>query len=304
MEIILGTLNFDYSSVSERFDDAKIKTMLDLAKSNGINTLDTAYYYNNTETLIGRTQLCSEFNINSKANPWKDNNFSSGKMGSLNSIGVKNQINNSLNALNIYCLDTYFLHAWDYETPILETLEVFDYLYRQDKYKHFGVCNISKEQLQEILEKCENHQLISPEVYQGMYNLYCRNIEGLVSTTREYNIKIQAYNPLAGGILTGKHSNFVESGRFRDNDIYKNIFWKEEVVKNTENLTADMSLRWLRHNSYLTESDSIIIGCSSLQHLISNVNSIKHGSPLNTAEMNIISTFYDRCHLYQPNFFY
>jgi aflatoxin B1 aldehyde reductase len=76
-------------------------------------------------------------------------------------------------------LDTYFLHCWDYQTPIEETLSAFDEQYRKDTFNLFGVSNISPEQLQMVIDICENNGELSikPHVYQGMYNIYCRRID-------------------------------------------------------------------------------------------------------------------------------
>lgn len=310
MNIILGTLNFDYKSVSESFDQNKINKILSLANSNGIKTVDTAYYYGNTEKLLGNSNMLQLFNINSKANPWYNNDFSLGKLGQLNKAGISYQINNSLKSLNISSFDTYFLHSWDYETDINETLHVFDEYYRKELFNYFGVSNISPIQLNSIINICENNKLnLSPDVYQGMYNLYCRNIEELFTTFIDYNIKFQCYNPLAGGLLTGKYyymnqNNTIENGRFINNSIYKSIFWNDLVVDYTKDLTADISLRWLRNHSKLRPEDSIIIGCSSEKQLVSNLKSLSNNNYLSNDEINIVNNFYKKSFKFQPNYFY
>lgn len=305
MNTILGTLNFDYDNVSETFNQTKINSILSLAHSYNINTIDTAYYYRNTEYLLGKSNLLHLFNINSKANPWYNNDFLNGILGQLGKEGISCQLSHSLNSLDINCLNTYFLHSWDYDTPIEQTLNAFDEFYRKELFNSFGVSNISPSQLHTILNICENNKLnLALSVYQGMYNAYCRNIEELFTTFTDHNIDFQAYNPLAGGLLTGKYYTPIRKGRFIDNPIYKSIFWNDTVIEHTKNLTADISLRWLRYHSKLKQNDSIIIGCSTEKQLSLNMSSLLNQSPLLINDINTINSFYSISKQFQPNYFY
>jgi aflatoxin B1 aldehyde reductase len=67
-----------------------------------------------------------------------------------------------------------------------------------------------------------------------MYNLIARKIEEIFPLLDEYNIDFWAYNPLAGGLLTGKYNNLElnYNCRFKNNEIYQNIFWKKEILEN------------------------------------------------------------------------
>jgi aflatoxin B1 aldehyde reductase len=310
MKTILGTLNFDYNSVSEPFNQSKINNLLTKCIQLGIKDIDTAYYYGKTEEYLGKTNLLHLFNINSKANPWYNNDFTNGQFGQLSEIGIKNQINTSLNNLKIEKFNTYFLHCWDYNTPIIETLITFDKYYRQNKFDHFGVSNIDLDKLTQIINICEKEQLnIHPKIYQGMYNIYCRKIEELYPIFIQHNIEFQCYNPLAGGLLTGKYfnkniNNNLDNCRFVNNNIYKSMFWNHNVTQLTKNLNANLSLRWLKHNSKLRLCDSIIIGCSTIKHLENNFKSINHTQPLNINELSIIENFYKNTYNYQPNYHY
>lgn len=306
MKTILGTLNFDYNSVSEPFDQSKINNILLKCNQLGIKDIDTAYYYGKTEEYLGKTNLLHLFNINSKANPWYNNDFTNGQFGQLSANGIKHQITTSLNNLNINNFNTYFLHCWDYSTPIIETLTTFDEYYRKDKFNNFGISNIDIHKLMQIINICEKEQLqIYPKIYQGMYNIYCRKIEELYPTFNDYNIEFQCYNPLAGGLLTGKYYNKeINSGRFINNTVYQSIFWNPCVIEHTKHLNADICLRWLKHNSKLRFCDSIIIGCSTIKHLNNNFHTINYTQALNTNELSIIENFYKNTQNYQPNYYY
>jgi aflatoxin B1 aldehyde reductase len=308
MKIILGTLNFDYDYVSQSFNQTKIDQFLATSHSLGIDTIDSAYYYGNAERYLGNSPFIDLFKVNSKANPWFDNDFSNGKFGQLNRLGIEHQLTTSLNCLGFNAFDTYFMHCWDYETPIEETVAAFDHFYRQEKFSHFGVSNISPVQLQTIIDLVESEKYnVNIDVYQGMYNLYCRKVEELFPTFNDYNIQFQCYNPLAGGLLTGKYTVNKDKphppGRFCDNPIYQSIFWNDEVVQRSSLLNADLALRWLRNNSLLRYDDAVIIGCSTLDHLRKNVESLR-SRDFTSDDILITDSFYKETHTFQPNYFY
>ena len=101
--------------------------------------------------------------------------------------------------------------------------------------------------------------------------------------------------PLAGGMLTGKHRNFIEkpqAGRFDNNAPYQSRYWKSDYFAALEDLTGvcarhgitptQAALRWLCHHSCLSSdwSDSIILGASKIQHLKENMSAAS-GDSLN-----------------------
>jgi aryl-alcohol dehydrogenase-like predicted oxidoreductase len=96
----------------------------------------------------------------------------------------------------------------------------------------------------------------------------------------------------------------VEKGRFVNNPIYRSIFWNDIVVDNTNHMSADIALRWLRNNSKLRTGDAIIIGSSSEKQLANNIDSLQNKSLLTVSELNYIDSFYEIAKRFQPNYFY
>ena len=82
-----------------------------------------------------------------------------------------------------------------------------------------------------------------PQYYQGMYNLLCRKVEEVFPILNKKDINFWGYNPLAGGLLTGKYINQnldnSESSRFKNNKIYQNIFYKPEIIDSVEKINLD-----------------------------------------------------------------
>ena len=119
-------------------------------------------------------------------------------------------------------------------------------------------------------------------VYQGMYNAVTRQVEQeLLPCLRQLGIKFYVYNPLAGGLLTGKHKSDSQPqvGRFKGNKLYSDRFWKQSFFEAAEVLTAsceehaltpvDAALRWLKCHSFLQDGDAVIIGASSISQVFS-----------------------------------
>jgi aflatoxin B1 aldehyde reductase len=157
-----------------------------------------------------------------------------------------------------------------------------------------------------------------PKYYQGMYNLICRKVEEIFPLLDEYNIEFWGYNPLAGGLLTGKYSNEVLeqsslTSRFKGNSIYQNIFWKEPIIKKLssdffiyDQLTcSEYSFQWLSRYSKMRINDKIIIGASSVEQCKQNMKYIQH--PIlnyNHDILNKLNNIYTDIELWSPNYFY
>ena len=206
----------------------------------------------------------------------------------------------------------FFLHCPDYETPIHETLETCDELWRQEKYQEYGLSNFSLTQTQEVLQICEKNDYRKPKVYQGMYNIVCRKVEEMFPLLNEYNIDFWGYNPLAGGLLTGKYRNLKEDlpeSRFKNNSIYQNIFWKNEILQMLENLWfknddyLDLALLWFKQGSQMRKNDRVILGVSSVSQYQNNMNSYN-------SQKDYSNIYYDFNNVYKnnekctPNYYY
>lgn len=301
MNLILGTLNFDYKYVSEEFTSDKINNILDICLNNNINQIDTAYYYNNCEKLLGNTNKMHHFKVSSKANPWFNNDFTLNKFGQLSRNNILYQLNTSLQNLKINKFHIYYIHCWDYETNILETLLTFNELYNLNKFEYFGVSNISKEQLLQILDLCDKYNLIKPTYYQGIYNIFCRKIEELFPIFEKYNITFIIYNPLAGGLLTGKYDDLTNSSRFFNNTIYNDIFLKNKnILQLCKNINIQLAYKWI--NQLYKNKKYIIFGISTIEQL-NYLLSINLDEKLTNNELNIIDTFYLEI-TDSPNYYY
>ena len=136
---------------------------------------------------------------------------------------------------------------------------------------------------------------------QPRYNLLFREVEReLLPLCDHEDVAVIPYNPLAGGLLTGKHLAFAQqpdSGRFKINTDYVGRYWKQDYFDvinrwaarcQAENITpAVAAIRWLRHHSALARLDveygsygdhGVILGASSIGHLEQNLDACTQGS--------------------------
>lgn len=110
--------------------------------------------------------------------------------------------------------------AQDRGTPFAETLEAIDKLHKAGKFVRLGISNFTSFEVAEICMTCKYNGWVRPSVYQGMYNVLTRGIEAeLIPVCQRHGISIVVYNPIAGGLFSGKIKSkdmVPAEGRFSD----------------------------------------------------------------------------------------
>ena len=203
------------------------------------------------------------------------------------------EFNESLSRMNRDKVDLLYFHFPDGKTPIDEALDTIAELYEQGKVKELGLSNYPAWQVVDIWHKCEAHGCPRPTVYQGMYNALCRNVEPeLFPAIRELGMRFYAFNPLAGGLLTGKHMQDEElegDGRFARLKSYRDRYWKQsyfdaigEIKKacEAENIPmAEAAYRWLVNHSMIKSElgEGIILGASRIAEMEQNLIAVTKG---------------------------
>ena len=174
-------------------------------------------------------------------------------------------------------IDIYYLHQPDASVDIYETIRAMNELVAAGKVRWIGTSNYAAWQMAEMAEISENLEFQAPKVAQPMYNALARGIEQeYLACTQRYNVTNVCYNPLAGGLLSGKHSlerGPLPGGRFDGNQRYLKRFWHQEYFQAVEALErvadglgvalAEMALRWLCHRE---GADCVILGASKFAH--------------------------------------
>lgn len=204
----------------------------------------------------------------------------------------------SLHELGTGQVQIFYLHAPDRSIPFEETLQTCDEMYREGKFVQLGLSNYAAWEVAEIWNIANERGYVKPTIYQAMYNAITRDIESeLISCCRKYGIDLVVYNPLAGGVLSGKYKSkeVPTEGRFAQTDpriggMYRERYFRDtnfealkliEPVAEKHDLTLiEIAFRWCLHHSKLNTSDGndgIIIGVSSLSQLKSNLHDIEKG---------------------------
>jgi len=187
----------------------------------------------------------------------------------------------SLRRLQTDYIDLYQLHGYDPATPIDETLGALDDLVHQGKVRYLGCSNFLTYQLVRAVGRTETLRLARLDCVQPRYNLLFRQIEReMLPYCREEGIGVIPYNPIAGGLLSGKHSRAdppPESTRFTlgtAGKMYQDRYWHDREFDTVEALSglADeagvslvtLAVAWVLANQAITAP---IIGASRPEQL-------------------------------------
>lgn len=263
--------------------------------------IDTASLYQNWETesvvgsiLAARPDLRTSISVHSKANAGQK------PYRALSKQSVVYQCRESLRRLQVSCIDVYYLHQPDYKTPIDDTLDAIAELHATGLIREFGLSNYPAYKVADIWHRCAARGIVKPTVAQYCYNAITRSPEAeLAPCLRELGIRSYHYNPLAGGLLTGKYKSIEDeakdAGRFGiaspiSGAAYSARYWKPKTFEAVELIRAaceasgqipmaEAALRWLCHHSVLSPEhhDGIIIGASSLGHAEANFAAVAEG---------------------------
>lgn len=211
---------------------------------------------------------------------------------------LKSMFNESLKQLDTDCVDIFYLHAADRSVPFEKTLKACNELHQAGKFVRLGLSNFTAFEVAEVVMTCRQHGWVRPSIYQGMYNAITRNLETeLIPACHRYGLDVVVYNPLAGGLFSGKikSTDVPAEGRFSDQttrvgEMYRKRYFRDstfealrliEPVAEKHNLTMlEIALRWCVHHSALNTlkgTDGIIIGVSSQTQLEGNLADLEKG---------------------------
>ncbi|AZV39045.1 aldo/keto reductase [Komagataeibacter xylinus] len=282
----LGTMTFggkgDFAKTGDT-DLAGARRQLDLCIEAGINMFDTADIYSAgvSEEILGAALKgrSDDIMVTTKAR------FTMGKGANdagLSRYHLIRACEASLRRLGRDHIDLYYLHEWDGQTPLDETLEALDTLTRAGKIRYTGVSNFSAWHLMKALSVAERDRLIAPVAQQIYYSLQAREAEyELLPLSLDQGIGVQVWSPMAGGLLSGKYRR----GRPQPAGTRQIEKWGEPPVHDIEKLydvvevlvsiaearnisAAQVALAWVAQRPAIT---SIVIGARTEAQLVDNL---------------------------------
>jgi aryl-alcohol dehydrogenase-like predicted oxidoreductase len=195
----------------------------------------------------------------------------------------------SLRRLKTDYIDLYYIHRWDPETPIDETLAAFDDLRRAGKIRYAACSNTAAWQLTFADGLAAKLGTVRFDAVQPRYNLLHRSIEAeLFPAAQALGVGTVVYNPLAGGMLTGKYKRGEqprEGTRFTLGNaaqLYQQRYWQDEQIDVVERLATDVAsrgksithvaLRWVLDQPGVT---SAIVGASRTDQLRDSLKALE-----------------------------
>jgi aryl-alcohol dehydrogenase-like predicted oxidoreductase len=161
------------------------------------------------------------------------------------------------------------------------------------KVRYPAVSNYAAWQVTEIHWICEKNGYKPPYISQPMYNMIARGIEEeYLPFCQRFGVAVVPYNPLAGGLLTGKHTRErgpIQGTRFDGNPMYQDRYWHADDFAAVEELKVlaqeagktlvELAFQWLLSQPLV---DSVILGASRLEQLDENLKACE-GGPLDAA---------------------
>ena len=279
-KICLGTMTF-----GGQVDESESIRMVHRALDAGVNFVDTADAYTdgNSEIITGKALKGKRNGVVLASKVGNQVGQYELKDDGLSRWHIINGVEASLKRLGIDCLDICYLHKPDYNTPLEESLAAFDLLVRQGKAIYVGMSNYAAWQTCQARWICDRRNFSPPVVTQHVYNLVTRGIEQeLLPFCREFGMGLVVYNPLAAGLLTGKHAREkgpVDGTRFQLNEQYYGRYWSDsnfdavaelmEIAKQAGKTPVELAFQWIAAQDVV---DSILIGFTRMEHLEQNLS--------------------------------
>ena len=289
-KLCMGTMTFGREA-----DETTAKEIFNCCRDAGVNFFDCADVYSEgrAETILGGliTDCRNELVITTK--------FGSPMGTGLNDSGGSRRhltasLEASLNRLNTDHVDIYFLHRFDEHTPLEETLRALDDVVGQGKVRYTGVSNFAAWQIAKALGVSALNGWTSFQCIQPMYNLVKRQAEvEILPLAQSENLGVISYNPLGGGILSGKYGKDrrAEQGRLTVDDMYQKRYaeqWMYDAAIDFAQLAADsghppvsLAVAWVAHHPAVTAP---IMGARNASQLKDSLGS---------ADIKLSSDLYD-----------
>lgn len=209
-------------------------------------------------------------------------------------------LDQSLRRMNLEYVDLFYIHRYDPDTPLEETLQALVDIVRQGKALYVGISRWPYETTQTAYNYLEARD-VPCLVYQGRHNIFDRQCEmdGILKQAKKNGAGFICFSPLAQGLLTDRylngipensriaHSGHLKKEALTDRNL-KRIAALNEIAKRRKESLAQMALAWVLKNDYVT---SVIVGASSAEQLSTNLKALE-SPPFTHEELNEIDSLF------------
>jgi 1-deoxyxylulose-5-phosphate synthase len=291
--LCLGTMTFGLQC-----DEAQSHAIMDKAAEGGIDFFDAADVYplGGGRSTAGRTEEIVGGWLAGKRHSFIVATKCVGQMGpkpwdqGMSRKHILDAIEASLQRLKTDYVDVYQLHSFDPVTPIDEALEALDAVVTSGKARYVGVSNWMAHRVARALGRSELKGLARIDSVQPRYNMLFRTFErDLLPLCEEEGVAVIPYNPIAGGLLSGKHDRAAPppDGRFQLGNAgarYQERYWHEREFDTVDALRglsneagmsmASMAVSWVLSNPAITAP---IVGASKPEQLTDSLDAAERG---------------------------
>lgn len=243
-QLCYGTMSFGGDA-----DEAEAGRLYGACRDAGVNFFDTANVYQRgvSEEILGRLIKGErdQLVISSKGFGAMSDDVNDKGASRRN---IAQAVEASLKRLGTDRLDVYFMHMWDPNTPLEETLRALEKLVADGKVLYLGASNYAAWQVAKALGISDKRGWPRFEVLQPMYNLVKRQAESeILPLALSEGLAVMPYSPLGGGLLTGKYAGGAkpEAARHVALDMYAKRYgndWMHEVAGGFTTFCADRGL--------------------------------------------------------------
>ena len=198
---------------------------------------------------------------------------------------LMSSLDQSLKRMRLDYVDLFYSHRYDPETPLEETMQALVDIVRQGKALYVGISNYPVETLDFCFSYLKSRD-VPCLIYQGRYNMMDRRVEksGILSACAAAGVGFTAFSPLNQGLLSDRYLNGVpDDSRMARNFFLKRDVLTPELLKDLGTLNeiaasrgqtlSEMALAWLLRDGLVT---SVLVGASSPQQLLTNINAVKN----------------------------
>jgi len=279
-QLCFGTMSFGGDA-----DEDTSAALFQRCREAGINFFDCAnsYQFGRAEEILGKLMAGSrhELIITSKVYFPMSRDVNA-RGASRHNIFLS--VEASLKRLGTDYLDVYFIHHFDADTPLVETLRALDDLVKTGKVLYPAVSNFAAWQIMKAIGISAAHDWAPFTCIQPLYNLVKRQAEvEILPMALSEGLGVIPYNPMGAGLLTGKYSvgQRPDKGRLVDNKMYQARYdapWMYEVAERFTQFArergyepAPLAVAWVGSHPAVTAP---IIGARNLEQLNSSLKSV------------------------------
>lgn len=290
-ELCLGTMTFGGKGHWERMGSLQLDDVVLQVKKAfdaGINFLDTANVYS-----LGESEIVTGQAIKKLGLPRDQLVIATKATGIMNELPngrgqsryhLMNEIDASLQRMQLDHIDLYQLHGFDPLTPMEEALSTLNDLVRSGKVRYIGISNMAAWQIMKALAISDKRGWARFESVQAYYTIAGRDLEReVLPLARDQRLGVMVWSPLAGGLLSGKYKadgQAPEGARRTTFDFpivdkpraFRCVDAMRPIAEKHQTSVAQVALAWLLHQPAVS---TVIIGARTQEQLEDNISSTR-----------------------------